>query len=89
MSCARLSLLMNVTREPGDTAIEFGEAPFDVIVMVVVATGVPPPRGEGEGEGYVGLPRVEPPPQAATAKITTTAPTGWPRLFIRRISSKC
>ena len=50
ISCTRLSLFTNVTREPTDTVTEFGETPFDVMVMVAPVDGVGVGVGEGELE---------------------------------------
>jgi hypothetical protein len=60
-----------MTREPGDTMIDLGDAPFDVMVMVFVAVGSPPPPGDGDGD--VGFPPEELLPQleAATSAIRT------------------
>ena len=50
ISCTRLSLFTSVTREPTDTVTEFGETPFDVMVMVAPVDGVGVGVGEGELE---------------------------------------
>jgi hypothetical protein len=67
ISCGRLSLLTNVTREPGATVMSRGETPFAVMVMVVEAVGVP---GDGEGVGELGL---LPPPHATARAVVTVA----------------
>ena len=71
MSCARLSLFTNVTRDPTGTLIDRGDAPLDVIVIVM-----PPGAGPGEGFGFGagvgedGVLLLPPPqPRAATTNI--------------------
>jgi hypothetical protein len=70
MSWERESLFTNVTREPGDTVIELGLTPLDVIVIVVVAEGVPPP-------GEVGVLPPPPLPQAEKEVATRVARMPW------------
>lgn len=76
MSCARLSLLTNVTRPPRVMVTLVGLiAPFAPIVMVAVPLGVPVGGGVVGGVGAVGVDGVEllPPPQAAAIVATRTA----------------
>jgi hypothetical protein len=82
MSCGRLSLFTNVTRDPADTVTVRGETPLDVIV--IVAPLVPPP-GDGVGDGELGL--LSPPPQATAVSNSSgaAAPEKWLSL-IRRTS---
>jgi hypothetical protein len=67
MSCGRLSLLTNVTRDPTDTVTAFGDTPL--AVMVIVAPLDPP--GEGVGVGELGV--LSLPPHAAAASASTIA----------------
>src|SRR5262245_27304913 len=82
MSCGRLSLLTNVTREPAATVTALGDTRADVIV--IVAAPVPPPP-----DGAVGLSL--PPPHEERTNASAHAPTNGERRegFIGRISSRC
>jgi hypothetical protein len=93
MSCTRLSLFTNVTRDPGATVTLRGETPLDVMVMVVVPPGEGEGDGdgdgEGDGEGDVG-PSLPPPHAAADARRHSAADTASRfSLRIRRTSSRC
>jgi hypothetical protein len=79
MSCARLSLLTNVTRDPAETVMARGEAPLDVMVIVA-------PPGEGVGVGELGL--LSSSPHATAASAITSAADRHERPSIRRTSSK-
>lgn len=76
MSCVRVPLLTNVTREPAGTVSARGDTPLAVIVMVRfppgagVGDGVGVGEGDGEGDGVVGD---EPPPHAAAASAIATS----------------
>jgi hypothetical protein len=93
MSCARVSLLTNVTRPPAATVTDLGDTPLDVMVIVASLDGV----GEGEGVGVgVGAGDGElgvlPPPPQDTAVTTSTTARHERRgvgLRIRRTSLKC
>jgi hypothetical protein len=82
MSCTRVSLLTNVTREPVEIVTERGDTPLAVIVIV-------DPDGVGVGLGVVGVPP-PPPPQAAAVRnaAAAAAPRTVTFLDIRRTSSK-
>ena len=74
MSCTRLSLLTNVTRDPAATVTERGETPLDVMVIVALdGAGV----GLGVGVGELGVPLPPPPPHdtVVSAAIETTKAT--------------
>jgi hypothetical protein len=67
MSCARLSLFTNVTRDPADTVTAFGETPLDV--MVIVAALVP---AVVVLVGEVGVEAPPSPPHAAAINVPST-----------------
>jgi hypothetical protein len=73
MSCARESLLTNVTRPPWRTVTVDGlTTPAEVMVMVAVSDTVPPPLEPPPGSvGDVG--EDDPPPPQATAAATVAA----------------
>src|SRR4030095_5415062 len=90
ISCGRLSLLTNVTRDPGATVTFFGDTPLAVIVIVAATVPpVPPPPPPPPPEGPV--PGLSLPPQAdansASATIEDAAANRC--VVIRRISSRC
>src|SRR5262249_33907445 len=88
MSCGRLSLLTNVTREPAATVTALGETPAAVIV-IVAAVPVPPPPPPQPPDGAVGLSL--PPPHEDRTNASAHAPTNRGRRepFIGRISPRC
>ena len=67
MSCTRLSLFTNVTREPVDTVTERGDTPLEVMVIVVPVVGV------GVGVGELGVEPLLPPPQDAVVSTSAIA----------------
>jgi hypothetical protein len=74
MSCARLELFTNVTRDPSATVMFAGETrPSDPIVMVFVAVPPPPPVPPPPGEGDVGVPPPPPPPHAPAVNAAASA----------------
>jgi hypothetical protein len=72
MSCGIESLLTNVTREPTGTVMSRGDAPDDVIVMVVVLVD-PPGGGVGVGVGAGVEPPSLPQPEATSVIRRTFA----------------
>ena len=76
MSWARLSLLVNVTRDPTGIVTDFGDTPLEV--MVIVAAIVPPVLDGDEGESL--------PPQAESVSARAAAARGseGSRLNIKR-----
>ena len=90
MSCGCESLLTNVTREPTATVMSRGDAPLDVMVMVVVFVDRPPPpacRRRWTG-------RVELPPHPAARPAATqrrrheVGALSW-IAPVRRTSARC
>ena len=70
MSCARLLLFTNVTREPAETVTERGDAPLDVMVAPVDGVGVAVGVGEGELRVVLLLPS---PPQDTAVSTSAIA----------------
>ena len=71
MSCTRLSLFTNVTREPAATVTERGDTPLDVMVMVAPEDGEGVGVGVGVGEGELGVALLLLLPQDTAASTTT------------------
>ncbi|MGH9254925.1 MAG: hypothetical protein ACRD3C_10190 [Vicinamibacterales bacterium] len=54
MSCARVSLFTNVTRDPAEMVTVRGDTPVDVMV-IVAPLGVGVGEGDGDGVGDAGV----------------------------------
>src|SRR5690349_18787919 len=88
MSCGRLSLLTNVTREPAATVMVFGETPAAVIVIVpATVPPPPPPLPPAPPEGLLGLSL--PPHADASSDRHAHAITNARIDVIGRTSSRC
>ena len=70
MSCGRLSLLTNVTRDPAGTVRVRGDTPDDVMVKVV-PPGVGVGEGDGVGDGVDGEESLPPHAAMATSAANT------------------
>src|SRR5690349_17454046 len=88
MSCGRLSLLMNVTREPAVIVTLLGETPAEVIVIVAPTVPPLPLLPPPPVDGLVGLSL---PPQDETRTASAHAPANAEKRVevIGRISSRC